>query len=76
MVRRLTVAEVIQNSGVKKTTRDERYRNELFPDADGLVFKTSDQMATYYKGIGFIECPAGPRKLMMSIQAVRLSVAG
>lgn len=39
-----------------------------------VVDAIDDKMAEYYKGIGFIECPVGPRKLMMSIEVVRQSV--
>ncbi|MGD0888519.1 MAG: GNAT family N-acetyltransferase [Acidobacteriaceae bacterium] len=39
-----------------------------------VVDAINDKMAEYYKGIGFIECPVGPQKLMMSIEVVRLSV--
>jgi len=39
-----------------------------------VVDAIDDEMAVFYKGIGFIECPVGPRKLMMSIEVVRRSV--
>ena len=39
-----------------------------------VVDAINTKMAEYYKGIGFIECPVGPQKLMMSIEVVRLSV--
>jgi len=39
-----------------------------------LVDAISEKMAAYYKNIGFVECPVGPRKLMMPIEVVRASV--
>jgi predicted N-acetyltransferase YhbS len=38
-----------------------------------VVDAINEKMAAYYKGIGFIQCPVGPRKLMMAIEIVRLS---
>jgi GNAT superfamily N-acetyltransferase len=40
-----------------------------------LVDAIDDKMAAYYRELGFIECPVGPRKLMMPIQHVRASLA-
>jgi len=39
-----------------------------------VVDAISDKMAVSYKNMGFIECPVGPRKLMMSIEVVRASL--
>lgn len=39
-----------------------------------VVDAINDEMAEYYKGIGFVECPVGPRKLLMDIEVIRLSV--
>ena len=39
-----------------------------------LVDALDDNMAKFYKEFGFIECPVGPRKLMMPIEVVRLSI--
>jgi GNAT superfamily N-acetyltransferase len=39
-----------------------------------LVDAINDEMAAFYKKIGFMECPIGPRKLMMAIEVIRASL--
>lgn len=46
--------------------RDMRYRNELFPDADGLVFKTSEK--------GFVPLPIIMRKLIRFLSSPEIRV--
>jgi predicted N-acetyltransferase YhbS len=39
-----------------------------------FVDAINDRMMSFYKDIGFVECPVGPRKLMMPIEVVRASL--
>lgn len=54
------MADILDNPVENKTSirlpRDLRYRSELFPDADSLVFKTSEK--------GFVPLPIIMRKLI------------
>jgi hypothetical protein len=39
-----------------------------------LVDAISPEMETFYKNLGFMECPVGERRLMMPIETVRLTI--
>jgi predicted N-acetyltransferase YhbS len=39
-----------------------------------LVDAANDGIAEFYKKIGFVDCPVGPRKLMIPIEVVRESL--
>ena len=80
MLARLAVDKSEQNHGIGKGLLKEALLKTIAAaDIAGLrailVDAINDQVAAYYRTLGFVECPVGPRKLMMSIQAVRLSVA-
>jgi predicted N-acetyltransferase YhbS len=68
-----------QNKGIGKGLLKEALLKTLAAaEIAGLraivVDAINDKMAAYYKGIGFVECPVGPRKLLMDIEVIRVSI--
>ena len=67
---RMIMADILDNPVENKTVirlpRDLRYRNELFPDADNLVFKTSEK--------GFVPLPIIMRKVIRYLSSPEIRV--
>jgi GNAT superfamily N-acetyltransferase len=80
LLARWAVHRLEQGKGVGRALlKDAFLRTAHAADIGGLrailVDEIDDRMALFYRNHGFIDCPVGEHKLMISIQDVRISLA-